>query len=156
DANDDGQITAAERTILPLTVQGTAGIGLNAAGANGRPSFDQTIRFVQLYALNAADALDPTVAANAKRMVFGTDYLYESRDGGQTVVSLGGLNATNTGPAGTVGEVSALAYGGRFAGDPNLDVLYVGAGGKLLLRKAGNGMPAQVNSYQGSAIRDIA
>ena len=35
DANDDGQITAAERTIFPLTVEGTARDGLNAAGAGG-------------------------------------------------------------------------------------------------------------------------
>ncbi len=142
----------------------------------GNLVFDNTLQFVQPYALNE---IDPS------RMIIGTNYLYESTDQGATLTSLGGLiDLTNNGvnddgdavmdpdpdewaPANPVGPVwqtpypqsTPIAYGGTADGMPNPDVLWVGAGGNLLLRTTPGGLPTVVANYTGAvggvAVTDI-
>ena len=112
-----------------LEVMGTGGTVLTAKDAMGNYIFDPTLPFMVPYVLNSV---------NPARMVIGTSYLYESADGGNLLVSLGGVMDTGggvfvaTGPVGAVNPTGAplvkpIAYGGRSGGVDNEDVLWVGA-----------------------------
>src|SRR5207237_523358 len=97
------------------------------------------VRWNPRWAMNAADP---------PRILLGTDYLYESFDRGDTFMSLGGLAKNKNGewiPDNPVGTVSAYAYGHR----NNTDVIYLGAGGMLLLRTGKTGLPTNVVTYPG-------
>jgi len=64
-----------------------------------------TIRFYQSWQVNAG---------NGRRLLLGTDYLYESSDRGYHFTSLGGIVANSSGdpmPSQPVGQVTAYAYG---------------------------------------------
>ena len=128
-------------TDLGLVIDGTGGKKYNQVeGALRDDGGLGTVRFNQSWVLNDAD---PT------RILIGTDFLYESFDRGDTFTSLGGLarNAKNEWiPANPVGTVTAYAYGHA----TNPDVMYVGAGGSLLLRPSGQGLPTVVDTYPGS------
>src|SRR5207253_8383526 len=124
-------------------------LGLIVAGTSGKTLFQvenkvpggSTIRFMQPYALNNVDP---------RRMIIGTNFLYESTDMGDTLISLGGLvnqGGGNYRPDNPVGPVSTfllnglqlanpIAYGGFSNIRPffNPDALWAGAGGQLLLR----------------------
>lgn len=150
------------RNPIPLTIAGAGGKALISQG------FDAG-QFIQHFDLNA---VDPT------RMLIGTNFLYESFDQGNTVASLGGLNNLNSDgsdndndgnvdegdeftPDGSIGSVTAVAYGGRMNVTPNADVAYVGTSGttKLRLRTArtaGNLSDfTQLTAYSGSTPLDI-
>ncbi len=102
-----------------------------------------TIDFIQPWRLNAVDG---------RRLLIGTDYLYESSDRGDHFESLGGIGQNRLGqpiPINPVGKVRSYAYGHP----QNADIFYVGtvgnAGGHLLwLRSSGTGYPAPLDSYQ--------
>ncbi len=155
-----------------LVVGGTGGRTLTGPGTlnlSGALLFDNTIQFIQPYVLNE---VDPT------RLLIGTNYLYESTDQGDTLTSLGGLiDLTNNGvdddgdglpdpdpdewaPANPVGAVrqasyaqsTPIAYGGSADGVLNPDVLWIGAGGNLLLRTTPGGMPSVVSNYTSAAV----
>lgn len=99
-----------------------------------------TIRRNQNWVVNALDG---------KRILLGTDFLYESFNQGKTIDSLGGLakNAIDEWvPANPLGTISAYAYGHP----SNPDVIYLGAGGRLLLRSGSQGLPTLVANYPGS------
>ncbi len=104
---------------------------------------DTTIQFVQPYALNR---IDPS------RMLIGTNYLYESFDRGDTLTSVGGVSLVSPGnykPTNGIGTVDPAAfgtqafnpivYGGMSGGVPNADLIWIGAGGQLLLRTERDG-----------------
>lgn len=134
------------------------------------PVFDGSRQFVQPFVINT---VDPT------RILIGTSFLYESFDQGGTVNSLGGLtDLTNNGidedgdgdggaldpnewaPAGAIGPVTAMAYGGRLNGTGNADITYVATNdGTLRLRTANstNSMAdfSVVAGYSSGVIRDI-
>lgn len=136
-------VSSAEITLL---VNGAGGAGLRTKGADGKFTFDPTVQFIQPYVL---DAVDPT------RMLIGTDYLYESFDQGDNLVSLGGLMDLNSDglnndndfsdpptnsmpiidegdefvPTNPIGTTFAMAYGGRQGGMDNADLIYVGTDG---------------------------
>ena len=148
---------------ITLLVNNAAGKALTSRG------FDAA-GFTQPYAVNAVDGT---------RMIIGTRFLYESFDRGNNLFSLGGLadlrangvdedgdgqgignvDPDEFGPAGNVGPVTALAYGGA-PGTPNANagLLYVGTTGAnpLLVRTGNTGAPAPAVGYRGGAPRDIA
>ncbi len=159
---------------------GTANVGLAIAGAGGSTltkavtiagnttrTFDNTLQFTQLFALNRI------TPAN---MLIGTNFLYESTNNGDTLTPLGGLNdlrsngidddldgTTDDGdeftPAGAIGTVTAMAYGGRQGGVDNAALAYVASGGTLRLRTANTTGTmadfATVAGYTFGSIRDI-
>ncbi|MBZ5536977.1 MAG: hypothetical protein LAO31_13575 [Acidobacteriia bacterium] len=132
------QVTASQ--YLDLVIAGTGGEHYNQVEGSLRDDGGLgTVRWNQSWAVNAAD---PT------RILLGTDFLYESFDRGDNFTSLGGLANNKNGewiPANPVGTVSAYAYGHR----DNMDVIYLGAGGKLLLRAGKAGLPTNVATYPG-------
>lgn len=132
---------------IPFIINGTGGLGYNVVeGALRDDGSLGSVRWNQTWAINAVDG---------KRMLLGTDYLYESFDRGDTFDSLGGLTTNKKGewiPDNPVGSVSAYAYGHK----TNPDVIYIGAAGKLLLRSAKQGLPTEVVAYPGSAPVGIA
>jgi photosystem II stability/assembly factor-like uncharacterized protein len=131
---------------MPFTVNGTGGLGWNKVEGALPQGGLGTVRRNQTWTVNAVDG---------KRILLGTDYLYESFDRGDTMESLGGLKRNQNGewiPDNPVGRVSAYAYGHR----TNPDVIYIGAGGKLLLRRGKQGLPTEVTTYPGSAPVGIA
>ncbi len=175
----DNTNTFMSFTEIPLVVNGAGGKTLRSLAPSppapsGTFDFDNGIQFIQPYILNA---VDPT------RMLIGTTFLYESTDQGNTVASLGGvanLNANGTdddqdgaidegdefGPTNPIGQVNAtgvtgrpssvpIAYGGTAGGVANAAVIWIGAGGNLLLRTNGGGLPTQVNNYPGATLVDI-
>ena len=115
-------------------------------GVEGALPGGSTIQFIQPYALNEIDF---------DRILIGTNFLYESFNGGDNLTALGdlmdlngdGLNNDNDfsdPPANTmplidegdefrplnpVGKVGAMVYGGRQGGIDNADVTYVGTSG---------------------------
>jgi len=126
--------------IIPFIINGTGGLGYNVVeGAIKGDGNLGTVRWNQTWAVNAVDG---------KRILLGTDYLYESLDRGDTFDSLGGLKKNQKGewvPDNPVDSVWAYAYGHR----TNPDVIYIGAGEKLLLRSGGQGLPTEVVAYPG-------
>src|SRR5262249_21589288 len=145
------------RTALPLLVQLRAKSFVKLT-----KTFDTTLK----------GNLTPALAINAvnpRRLVIGTDFLYESKDAGTTLKALGGITTVKGGPVlqNSLGaNVSAIAYGGFIdknndgdvddPGEANADVLVVGAGNKLFRRTSGDTRPDQVAAYTGGTIRDIA
>jgi len=159
---------------------GSAGVGLAVAGAGGSVltknvtiagnrvnTFDATLPFLPPFVLNT---IDPD------QMLIGTNFLYESINNGDTLTSLGGLNnnnmdgvdndqdgATDEGdeftPAGAIGSVTAMVYGGRQGGVDNVALTYVASGATLRLRTAYTTNNINdfniVAGYTGGSIRDI-
>ncbi len=80
---------------------------VNGTGGQNLFQYDNSIQFYQPFKLNA---VDPT------RMVIGTTRIYESTNQGDNLNNLG-----------TVGRVYSMAYGGRYRGIANPDILYVGS-----------------------------
>src|SRR5262249_1029156 len=142
---------------VPLLIDGTGGIEYNVFEGNLTPNNPNdlgTVRMWQTWAVNQADG---------RRLLMGTDYLYESFDRGDLCTSLGGIGYNSDGdpiPTNPVGTVTAYAYGHQ----QNPDVIYLGTGGnaggkRLWVRTSGRGAPAFVDSYVaagGSIPRDIA
>lgn len=141
----------------PTQVTATQGPGLVIVGTGGKHYNEVegairddgslgTVRWNQSWVVNS---FQPA------RLLLGTDFLYESFDRGDTFVSLGGLAQNKNGewmPANPVGKVSAYAYGHR----NNPDVIYLGAGGNLLVRTGNAGLPTLVASYPGAMPVGIA
>jgi len=141
----------------PLAASASAGIAAVVSGTVGRTIYQVeaslggayfgTLRWNQSWCVNRNDP---------KRILLGTNYLYESFDRGDSFTSLGGLGHNNTGdwiPTNPVGQVTAYAYGH----DTNADVIYIGAGGQLLVRSGGAGLPpADPGTYPGSSPVGIA
>lgn len=163
------------------TPTASAGVGLVVTGAGGKTllssatmgtntyNFDSTIQFTQPFVLNSV---------NPARMLIGTSFLYESTDNGDTLTSLGGVSNLNSNgvdddldgaiddgdefvvnPAGNIGAVRAMVYGGRSGGADNADLIYVASGATLRLRTANatNSLAdfTTLTAYPGGAIRDI-
>jgi hypothetical protein len=104
-------------------IQGTGGLHWNHVEGNLDDANQNdlgTVRFVQPWALHRFDG---------QRLLLGTDYLYESRDRGDSFVSLGGIGAhPRSGlpiPLNPVGTVTAYAYGHR----DDAELLFVGTSG---------------------------
>ena len=153
-----------------LVVAGAGGSVLNknvVIAGNRTNTFDNALPFLPPYVLNS---IDPD------RILFGTNFLYESFDNGDTLTSLGGLNNLNADlidndlqggidegdeftPAGALGGITAMAYGGRSGGVDNADLTYVASGATLRLRTANATNTTAdfvtVTGYTGGAIRDI-
>ncbi len=115
----------------------TVGLIVNGSGGKTLKKYDSTIQFIQPWVLNA---IDP------KRILIGTSDLYESVNRGDLLTDL------NYGGTGAIG---ALAYGGKFAGLANPNVIYASAGVTLRLRTAAAGPFTVLTAYAGSTIRDI-
>ena len=152
-------------------------IALNVNGTGGGTTSLRLIGglgFLQPYAINVL---------NPVRMVIGTNFLFESNDGGDNLTALGGQtgidNVNNDGDGQTdeadevtlqnpVGPVQAFAYGGRSGGVDMPDVLYVGTTGgtvngnfgRLFLRTANTTNTladfTMLTTYPGNAVADIA
>jgi PKD domain len=160
DSNNVAQ--SGTRTAISLTVAEAQGKTLTSKG------FD-TGQFIQHFELNAVDPM---------RMLIGTNFLYESFDQGNNLTSLGGLNDLNSDtidndqdgkvdekdkdeftPAGSIGSIYAIAYGGQLNSTPNADVAYVGSTTGLRLRTArtaGNLSDfAELTAYSGGTPLDI-
>ena len=135
-----------------------------------------SIGFIAPYVLNAND---PT------RMLLASNYLFESTDSGDHFTVLGGgalanLNgdgvdndgdgnvdegdefgippAANVGTVDSTGDSKPIAYGGFSGGVQNDAVLWVDAGGQLLVRTSGTGLPTAVPAYAlagGGTVIDI-
>lgn len=136
-----------------LVVNGTGGQTISQVEANATPGGQPP--FFTPWVLNAAD---PT------RILFGTTFLYESTDQGNTVTALGGVTnlgggnfapTVNVGAVGPVVGSDPIAYGGFSGGVANTAVLWVGTGNQLRLRTSGSGLPAVVANYTGSAVMAI-
>jgi hypothetical protein len=86
-----------------------------------------------------------------RRMLIGTQHIYESPDGGEMLINLGSaghqINGLNSG--------RPLAYGGRLSGAPYADVFYVGAGSRILHRGNLGGPIMSLDAYPGSTVRTI-
>jgi hypothetical protein len=126
-ATFDGAHQLVDSQFLGLVINGTGGKRLLYDA-------DDTDEFHLPFVLNS---VDPT------RMLIGTQYLYESSDRGDHLDPLvGGAN---------IGQVTALAYGGRIRRVANPDVAYVGADGpaRLLLRTAADGTFRPLSAYPG-------
>jgi hypothetical protein len=82
-------------------------------------------------------------------MLIGTQYLYESSDRGDHLDRL--MNGAN------IGQVTALAYGGRLRGMANPDVAYIGTEGpaRILLRTSAGGAIRPLSAYRGGVPVDI-
>jgi hypothetical protein len=130
-----------------------------------------TTQFIQPYVVNA---VDPT------RMLIGTNFLYESTNRGDDLVSLGGLQdltgngldddsdgATDEGdeyrPINSLGTTTAMAYGGTFQNVANADFTLVGTtgfGGNTLFLRTTNSTNtvadfAGLGAYVGGVPQDI-
>src|SRR5262245_22126731 len=97
-----------------------------------------TIGFYQLYVLNKVDP---------KRMLLGTNILYESTNQGDDLTRPNGMTG--------VGLVTALAYGGYLGTQAAPAVAYVGTAGdsngnQLFLRQVANGPFNPVAGYTGA------
>jgi hypothetical protein len=128
---------------VPLRIAGTT-TTLTARDAAGNLTFDNTVQFTQPYVLNNADA---------RRMVIGTNFLYESTDRGDDLTSVGGVSGGH--PTNPIGFVRGIDYGGVSGGVPNTQVLWIGAGGQLRERSSGTGLPAVVGTYPGSSVQSV-
>jgi autotransporter-associated beta strand protein len=177
-------------TPIALRINGSGaifGIGgrtLTGSGIGPDGVFDNTIQFFNPYAINAVEP---------QRMLIGTDFLYESNNRGDDLIPLGGLNTSKVDdgidddgdgvggiigippfairtsdpdevtPAGRVGTVTAIVYGGRLNGTNQPQLAYVGTRGNgpsgafLFSRTTDIGTPfVAVTAYPGGRVRDIA
>jgi hypothetical protein len=83
-------------------------------------------------------------------MLIGTRFLYESFDQGDSPDRLmGGAD---------IGQVTAMAYGGRRHGVANPDVAYIGTSGpaKILVRRSAGGAFRPLTAYRGDNPLDFA
>jgi hypothetical protein len=104
--------------------------------------FDPNIQFYQPYVLNA---IDPT------RMLIGTANIYESLNRGDSLTNLG---FTGFFIGDFLGSIS-MAYGGRFNGEANPDVFYVGAGLNIFHRVNIGDPITTLSAYPGARIRGL-
>jgi hypothetical protein len=132
-ATFDGAHRSINSQFLGLVINGTGGKRLLY-------DIDDTNDFHLPFALNS---VDPT------RMLIGTQSLYESFDRGDHLDPL--VSGAN------IGQVTALAYGGRLRHVANPDVAYVGTEGpaKILLRTAAGGAFRPLSAYRGDVPLDI-
>jgi hypothetical protein len=127
------------RTGVALIVQGTGGQNLYQVDGN-RP-------WVTPYVLNAVDP---------RRMLIGTNSLYESFDRGDTLTNLGSLGRVNPD---IVWPFHPMVYGGWSGGVAYPDLIWAGAGGNLYQRTSGSGAPTLVSTYSavgGATVLSIA
>jgi hypothetical protein len=82
-------------------------------------------------------------------VIGGQNAVYESKDGGQTLTSVGGGGA---GAGALFG--AAMAYGGVAGGISNPDVLWVGVNNTVLLRTTAGGT-LNATSYSGGAVQAL-
>jgi len=142
-------------------------VGLVVDNAGGNTFFDLekyfpgSTQFEQPYVLNT---IDP------RRMLIGTNYLYESFNRGDNLNALGGVAPLGfnqfllLNPIGRVDPANIfnnlayhpMVYGGMSGGVANANLIWVGGGGNLYLRTSGTGMPSQVTTYPGSTVLAIA
>src|SRR5258708_37689706 len=112
-------MTVVSDISIPFILAGTAGVpynGFEGALTPDDPKDLGTISWAQTWAIHAV---------NAKRMLIGTDYLYESHNGGDICTPLGGVGYNKNVepmPINPVGTVTAYAYGHQH----NEDAMYVG------------------------------
>ena len=118
-------INIQDFTHVGLKVDGTDNVSLNLS-KDEKFLFDPNL--LGEWALNSIDGT---------RMIFASDHLYESFDRGDHVTPLEPLKDAKPDPAASLGEVSALAYGGTLDGVPNPDLLYAAAGGNLYIKTGG-------------------
>ncbi|HTK77032.1 MAG TPA: hypothetical protein VL371_17330, partial [Gemmataceae bacterium] len=178
---DPAPIPIALRINNSGAILGIGGRTLTGSGIMSGGVFDNTLQFYNPYAINAVEP---------QRMLIGTDYLYESNDRGDDLTSLGGLvdlshnfidedgdgidgpplpflpalpDPDEVRPAGAVGTVTAIVYGGRLNGTNQPQLAYVGTRGNgpsgafLFSRTTNIGTPfTPVNAYPGGPVRDIA
>lgn len=148
---------------VALTVAGTGTPPSNLFQVEANVASGTTVQQIQPYVLNHVDP---------RQMIIGTNYLYESTDGGGTLTSVGGLTNLGGGnwrPNNPIGAVTPnvcdpqypticrltsnpIDYGGNLNGVPNTQVLWIGAGGQLRLRTSGTGLPAVVAAYPGGTV----
>lgn len=132
-------------------------LGLNVQGTDKTlGQFDTIPGFLVPYAVNAVDSNRLIIAT--------TNFLYESRDRGDTLTALGGVQ--NGAPTGSLNGITALAYGGKVNGAVAPDVVYVGTTErKIYLRSQAatpgitNGLPtgfSLLTAYKGAVPRAIA
>jgi hypothetical protein len=119
---------------LDLIINGTGGKRLLY-------DLDDTNQVIPPFELNAVDP---------RRMLIGTQFLYESSDRGDHLDRLvGGAN---------IGQVTAMAYGGRLHGVARPGIAYVGTMGpaKILLRRTAGGAFRPLTAYPGDVPLDFA
>jgi hypothetical protein len=121
-------------TQLPLLIVGGPGAGQDLY------TYDPAIQFYNPYVLNRIDK---------RRMLIGTNNIYESRDQGDTL-----FNLVSTGKT-----ITSLTYGGRLNGAAAADAFYVGtagAGQPYILHRSGNAKSIQtLTAYPGGGVRDL-
>ncbi|NEP12654.1 MAG: DUF4347 domain-containing protein [Symploca sp. SIO2C1] len=160
----DKDNTKLDNEEIPMTVTGAGGANLRSTG------FDSTLRFrnVHPFELNTV---------NPKRMLIGTNFLYESTDQADNLNSLAGLTDLNSDGidndndmmidegdeftvinSGNLGTITAIAYGGKRDGNPNEEVAYVGSTQGIRVRTETNNEDLTDftrSTYFGSTPRDI-
>jgi hypothetical protein len=121
-------------TQLPLLIVGGPGTGLDLY------TYDPAIQFYNPYVLNRIDK---------RRMLIGTNNIYESRDQGDTL-----FNLVSTGKT-----ITSLSYGGRLGGVAMPDAFYVGtagAGQPYILHRTSTAKSIQtLAAYPGGGVRDL-
>jgi hypothetical protein len=118
---------------------------INAGAGAGQTltQFDKTIQFTQPYVLNQ---IDP------RRLLIGTQNIYESLDMGDNLANLGAAGAT-VGDETNTGS-SPMTYGSRLNGAAFPDVFYVGAGNRIIHRVTAGGALTTI-TYPGDIVRGI-
>ena len=102
--------------------------------------------------------LELNVITPTRLVIAGCNAVYESADQGETLSQLDGLFDSMCGTGGILGGFqNAMAYGGKFEGVDNPDVLYVGSGATLWVRTAADPAPlVALANYPGvGQINDI-
>jgi hypothetical protein len=121
-------------TELPLLIVGGPGAGQDLF------TYDPAIQFYNPYVLNRIDK---------RRMLIGTNNIYESRDQGDTLFNLYSAGKT----------ISSLSYGARLGGVAAPDAFYVGTAGPgqpfILHRSSGAKAIQSLASYPGGGVRDL-
>jgi hypothetical protein len=122
-----------------------AGLMITAGAGAGQTlqQFDKNIQFTQPYVLNQ---IDP------RRLLIGTQNIYESLDMGDTLNNLGPAGAT-VGDETNTGS-SPMTYGSRLNGAAFPDVFYVGAGNTIVHRVTA-GSALTTLTYPGDIVRGI-
>jgi hypothetical protein len=121
-------------TELPLLIVGGPGAGQDLF------TYDPAIQFYNPYVLNRIDK---------RRMLIGTNNIYESRDQGDTLFNLYSAGKT----------ITSLSYGARLGGVAQPDAFYVGtagAGQPYILHRSNSAKAVQtLISYPGGGVRDL-